>query len=126
MGNCSVIGCKFYGTVEASGEVAGGIAGGGYDNSTAPNGCKITINSCSSEGSITGSDKVGGILGGDLYVAQTWNNCTYTFKNNSFTGTVQATKADAAYVGGIIGFYDSLNRIDDITNNYYAKDVRGR
>ncbi len=24
MGNCSVIGCKFYGTVEASGEVAGG------------------------------------------------------------------------------------------------------
>lgn len=104
MGNCSVIGCKFYGTVEASGEVAGGIVGGGYDNSTAPNGCKITINSCSSEGSITGSDKVGGILGGDLYVAQTWNNCTYTFKNNSFTGKVQATKADAAYVGGIIGF----------------------
>ena len=122
MGNCSVIGCKFYGTVEASGEVAGGIVGGGYDNSTAPNGCKITINSCSSEGSITGSDKVGGILGGDLYVAQTWNNCVYTFKNNSFTGKVQATKADAAYVGGIIGFYDSLNRIDDITNNYYAKD----
>lgn len=122
MGNCSVIGCKFYGTVEASGEVAGGIVGGGYDNSTAPNGCKITINSCSAEGSITGSDKVGGILGGDLYVAQTWNNCTYTFKNNSFTGKVQATKADAAYVGGIIGFYDSLNRIDDITNNYYAKD----
>ena len=122
MGNCSVIGCKFYGTVEASGEVAGGIVGGGYDNSTAPNGCKITINGCSSEGSITGSDKVGGILGGDLYVAQTWNNCTYTFKNNSFTGKVQATKADAAYVGGIIGFYDSLNRIDDITNNYYAKD----
>lgn len=122
MGNCSVIGCKFYGTVEASSEVAGGIAGGGYDNSTAPNGCKITINSCSAEGSITGSDKVGGILGGDLYVAQTWNNCTYTFKNNSFTGKVQATKADAAYVGGIIGFYDSLNRIDDITNNYYAKD----
>ena len=121
MGNCSVIGCKFYGTVEASSEVAGGIAGGGYDNSTAPNGCKITINSCSSEGSITGSDKVGGILGGDLYVAQTWNNCVYTFKNNSFTGKVQATKADAAYVGGIIGFYDSLNRIDDITNNYYAK-----
>lgn len=122
MGNCSVIGCKFYGTVKASGELAGGIAGGGYDDSSAPNGCKITINSCSSEGSITGSDKVGGILGGDLYVAQTWNNCTYTFKNNSFTGTVQATKADAAYVGGIIGFYDSLNRIDDITNNYYAKD----
>lgn len=122
MGNCSVIGCKFYGTVEASGELAGGIAGGGYDNSTAPNGCKITINSCSAEGSITGSDKVGGILGGDLYVAQTWNNCTYTFKNNSFTGKVQATSQNPSYVGGIIGFYDSLNRIDAITNNYYSKD----
>ncbi len=34
MGNCSVIGCKFYGTVEASGELAGGIAGGGYDDSS--------------------------------------------------------------------------------------------
>ena len=122
MGNCSVIGCKFYGTVEASGELTGGIAGGGYDDSSAPNGCKITINSCVSEGTVTGLDKVGGILGADLYVAQTWDNCLYTFKNNSFTGKVKATKADAAYVGGIIGFYDSLNRIDDITNNYYAKD----
>ena len=122
MGNCSVIGCKFYGTVEASGELAGGIAGGGYDDSSAPNGCKITINSCVSEGTVTGSDKVGGILGADLYVAQTWDNCLYTFKNNSFTGKVKATSQNPSYVGGIIGFYDSLNRIDDITNNYYAKD----
>ena len=122
MGNCSVIGCKFYGTVEASGELAGGIAGGGYDDSSAPNGCKITINSCVSEGTVTGSDKVGGILGADLYVAQTWDNCVYTFKNNSFTGKVKATSQNSSYVGGIIGFYDSLNRIDAITNNYYSKD----
>ncbi len=122
MGNCSVIGCKFYGTVEASGELAGGIAGGGYDDSSAPNGCKITINSCVSEGTVTGSDKVGGILGADLYVAQTWDNCLYTFKNNSFTGKVKATSQNPSYVGGIIGFYDSLNRIDAITNNYYSKD----
>ena len=122
MGNCSVIGCKFYGTVEASGELAGGIAGGGYDDSSAPNGCKITINSCVSEGTVTGSDKVGGILGADLYVAQTWDNCVYTFKNNSFTGKVKATSQNPSYVGGIIGFYDSLNRIDAITNNYYSKD----
>lgn len=122
MGNCSVIGCKFYGTVEASGELAGGIAGGGYDDSSAPNGCKITINSCSSVGTVMGSDKVGGILGGDLYVAQTWDNCSYSLKNNSFTGKLTATKEDASYVGGIIGYYDSLNRIDVISNNYYAKD----
>lgn len=122
LGNCSVIDCKFYGTVEASGELAGGIVGGGYDDSSAPNGRKVTINSCVSEGTVTGSDKVGGILGGDLYVAQSWQNCIYTFKNNSFTGKVQATGQNTSYVGGIIGFYDSLNRIDDITNNYYAKD----
>lgn len=122
MGNCSVIGCKFYGTVEASGELAGGIAGGSYDDSSAPNGCKITINSCVSDGTVTGSDKVGGILGADLYVAQTWDNCVYTFKNNSFTGKVKATSQNPSYVGGIIGFYDSLNRIDAITNNYYSKD----
>ena len=121
MGNCSVVDCKFYGTVEASGELAGGIAGGGYDDSSAPNGCKITINSCDSEGTVTGLDKVGGILGADLHVAQAWNNCSYTFKNNSFTGKVQATGQNPSYVGGVIGYYNSLNRIDVISNNYYAE-----
>ena len=122
MGTCEVIGSEFYGTVTASGQHAGGIVGGGYDSSSAPNGTKVTINNCVSEGTVTGSDKVGGILGGDTYVAQTWDNCQYSLRNNSFTGKVQATGENASYVGGIIGFYDSLNRIDAISNNYYSKD----
>ena len=122
MGNCEVIGSEFYGTVTASGQHAGGIVGGGYDDSSAPNGTKVTINNCVSEGTVTGADKVGGILGGDTYVAQTWDNCQYSLRNNSFTGKVQATGENASYIGGIIGFYDSLNRIDAISNNYYSKD----
>ena len=122
MGTCEVIGSEFYGTVTASGQHSGGIVGGGYDSSSAPNGTKVTINNCVSEGTVTGSDKVGGILGGDTYVAQTWDNCQYSLRNNSFTGKVQATGENASYIGGIIGFYDSLNRIDAISNNYYSKD----
>ena len=118
MGTCEVLGCSFYGTVEASGEHAGGIVGGGYENSTAPNGIHATINNCVSAGIITGADKVGGILGADTFIAQAWN--AYTMKGNSFTGTVKAT--DGRFVGGIIGYYDSLNKFDDIANNYYSKD----
>ena len=120
MGNCIVRGCEFNGTVEASGQHAGGIAGGGYENNTAPNGIKITINNCKVGGTVTGADKVGGILGGDSYEVQAWN--PYTMKGNSFTGKVQATAENASYIGGIIGFYESLNKFDDISNNYYAKD----
>ena len=120
MGGCSVTSCRFAGTVVASGEQAGGIVGGGYENSTAPNGIKISVNACQSEGTITGADKVGGIVGCDLYVAQAWNG--YTLKGNSFTGKVQATAEGAKAVGGIIGYYDSLNKFDDIANNYYSKD----
>ena len=65
MGTCEVIGSEFYGTVTASGQHAGGIVGGGYDDSSAPNGTKVTINNCVSEGTVTGADKVGGILGGE-------------------------------------------------------------
>ena len=120
MGNCAVSGCEFNGTVKASGQHAGGIAGGGYENNTAPNGIKITINNCKVGGTVTGADKVGGILGGDTYEVQAWN--PYTMKGNSFTGRVQATAENASYIGGIIGFYESLNKFDDISNNYYAKD----
>ena len=66
-------------------------------------------------------DKVGGILGADTYIVQSWNNCVYSLKGNSFTGTVKATGEKASYIGGIIGYYASLNRIDDISNNYYKE-----
>lgn len=118
MGDCKVNNCSFYGSVEASGNCAGGIVGGGYTDSSAPNGIRATINNCTSAGNIKGADCVGGIMGGDPIVAQAWN--PYTIKGNSFTGKVEAT--NGTYVGGIIGFYDSLNKYDDIANNYYDKN----
>ena len=117
MGSCKVENCTFDGAVVASGTHAGGIVGGGYSNSTAPNGIHMTINQCTASGSVTGADKVGGILGGDSYIAQAWNY--YTMKGNSFTGTVKAT--NGSYVGGIIGYYFSLNKMDDIAHNSYSK-----
>ena len=118
MGGCVVTNSQFHGTVVATGTQVGGIAGGGYCNSTAPNGAKININNCSVSGSVTGADKVGGIVGSDSFVAQLWG--AHALKNNSFTGTVKAT--DGTYVGGIIGYYLSLNKYDDIANNYYKSD----
>lgn len=118
MSGCSVLGSTFNGTVAASGTYAGGIAGGGYCNSTAPNGYKITINNCTVNGNVSGADRVGGLLGGDGFVAQAWND--YTIKGNVFNGKVQAT--NGTYVGGIIGFYDSLNKKDNIVGNYYSAD----
>ena len=118
LGLCSVSRCSFEGIVEATGTHAGGIGGGGYENQTAPNGAKIAITNCSASGAVSGADKVGGILGGDTYVAQSWGS--YSFKGNSFTGKVTATAG--TYVGGIIGFYDSLNKYDGIENNYYTSD----
>jgi hypothetical protein len=114
LGNCQVINCQFHGTVQASGDNVGGIVGGGYSNSTAPNGIKVTVKNCTVDGSVTGVKNVGGILGGDVYVACAWNY--YTFSNNRFTGTVSGSQN----VGGVIGFLDSLNKNDNIINNYYA------
>ena len=115
MGECRVTDCTFTGSVIASGEQVGGIVGGGYSNSTAPNGGKIPINGCTVSGSVRGADMVGGILGADAYVAQSWGG--YTMKNNRFTGKVSG---DGSAVGGIIGYYLSMNKCDDIADNYYA------
>ena len=118
MGLFGVSNCYFHGTVEASDELAGGIAGGGYSNGTAPNGIKLNITNCASTGTIIGKDCVGGILGGDKYVTEAWN--LYDFKGNSFDGTVKAT--DGTYVGGVIGYYASLDINDDVAHNHYSEN----
>ena len=59
MAQCEVSGCTFTGTVEASGDHAGGIMGGGYSNFSGPNGGKPVINNCSVSGTVTGANKVG-------------------------------------------------------------------
>ena len=116
MATCKVINSRFEGTVKASGTHAGGILGGGYDNDSAPNGGKTDVINCVVSGSIVGADKVGGIVGGDSFVAQLW--VEHTLTDNTFIGTVTATKGD--YVGGIIGYYNSLNRYDNIDGNFFS------
>ena len=118
MGSKSVSDSTFDGVVEASGKNVGGIVGGGYMGSGAPNGIRMSVDNCTSSGRITGSDNVGGIFGGDTMVAQAWN--AYTFKNNTFTGTVSVT--NGTNVGGIIGYYRSLNKFDDIAGNTFNDD----
>ena len=115
LGTCRVQDCAFTGSVVASGERAGGVVGGGYSDSSAPNGIRVSIDDCRVSGSVSGKDQVGGILGGDVFVAQAWD--AYTFTGNSFTGIL---RADGDAVGGIIGYYHSLNKWDGISGNYYA------
>ena len=116
MGDCTIRNCTFDGVVTASGNNAGGIVGGGYNNATAPNGIKINLLGNTVTGTISGKENVGGILGGDIIVAQAWN--AYSFKNNTFSGKVSGQEN----VGGIIGYYRSLNKWDDISDNVYAAD----
>ncbi len=115
MGVCDIKNCTFGGKVEASGEHVGGVAGGVYDNNSAPNAIRLSLHYNTVTGTVIGKNKVGGILGGDSFVAQAWNE--YAIIGNSFTGTVSAT--DGNYVGGLIGYYMSLNKFDDIADNYY-------
>ncbi len=113
MGQCTVKNCSFDGTVIATGKFAGGIVGSMYTGPAAPNGIKVTIESCKASGTVQGNENVGGITGGDKSVNQAWN--AYTVVGNAFTGKVSGTKN----VGGVIGYYRSLNKFDNIADNYY-------
>ena len=115
MGLCEVKNCTFSGSVNGSGKNTGGIVGGGYENSTAPNGVKVSIVCCNVDGMVNGNINVGGIIGADEYVAQSWG--AYTFVGNTFSGKITGSEN----VGGIIGFYDSLNKFDNIAGNFYTK-----
>ena len=117
MGECVISECQFDGKINATGSYVGGIAGGGYGwNSTAPNAYRVTITACKAAGTVNGKECVGGILGGDQFVAQTWD--AYSIIANSFKGKISGEK----YVGGIIGYYNSLNKFDTIVNNFYTKN----
>ena len=121
---CTVKNCGFYGSVIGE-ENVGGIVGSGYMTNnaltaSAPNGQRINIlgNTVGEGATVKGNKNVGGILGSDLYVAQVCDNVIYSFAGNSFSGKISGT----TNVGGIIGFYDSLNKYDNIAGNFYKTD----
>lgn len=61
MGSYDITNCAFLGTVTATGNYVGGIAGGGYYAPSAPNTPGAIIQNCYVSGTIIGADCVGGI-----------------------------------------------------------------
>lgn len=116
MGLFEVTNCQFHGSVIATGNSIGGIVGGGYAASSAPNTMCVVIEDCLCDGAITGADRVGGILGSESAI-QCWDNGIGRIRNNSFKGKLNAS---GEYVGGVIGYMASLNRYTIVENNYYA------
>ncbi|MGN0962557.1 MAG: S-layer homology domain-containing protein, partial [Clostridia bacterium] len=58
---------------------------------------------------------VGGLLGSNAGIDQCWVNGIGYIRDNVFYGTLTGEKN----VGGLVGYYSSLNRYNIIENNYY-------
>jgi hypothetical protein len=119
MGPYSVQNSAFYGSITATGDYVGGIAGSGYGSASAPNSPCATIRNCSVAADITGANHVGGIYGGESAIYQCWG--TAAIQDNAFTGRLTATQEDGI-VGGIVGYMSSLNKYNVIENNFYCAD----
>ena len=116
MGSCVVQNSQFHGTVNASGDWAGGILACGYYASSAPNTPIATVKNCLVVGTINGNEYVGGIFGGEPVCEDCWANGAGGIRDNVFFGTLTA---HGNYKGGIIGFMKSVNENVTISNNYY-------
>lgn len=117
-----VTGCEFHGTVEASGQEAGGIIGSGYIGGWADNAMRPNIYNCTVTGSISGSNKVGGIQGGDSIVIQTYSNSPNEMTGNIFRGHLYS---EGEAVGAIVGYYRGLNVYDKVHDNICESDDTG-
>ena len=114
--------CEFHGTVEASGQEAGGIIGSGYIGGWADNAMRPNISKCIVTGSISGSNKVGGIQGGDSIVIQTYSNSPNEMTGNIFRGHLYS---EGEAVGAIVGYYRGLNVYDKVHDNICESDDTG-
>ncbi len=114
--------CEFHGTVEASGEEAGGIIGSGYIGGWADNAMRPNISHCTVTGSISGSNKVGGIQGGDSVVIQTYARTPNEMTGNTFRGHLYS---EGEAVGAIVGYYRGLNAYDKVHDNTCESDDTG-
>ena len=121
MGLFQIQNCSFTGAVIATGNYVGGILGSGYNAWSAPNSPLATVRNCFVSGSITGAEKIGGITGGEPGVVQAWGNGAGDVVDNVFYGTITAT-GEGKFVGGIIGYMQSLNKYNWVSDNYYCED----
>ena len=130
MGDCKVLNCTFSGKLKATGDYVGGISGAGYGGTefgvdSAPNTPCISIRNCISSGNIEGKNYVGGILGAEPGVLQCWSDAYIT--DNLFTGSISAD-APNAYIGGIVGYLNAINKCNQISNNFFCtaeKSLKG-
>ncbi|MBR6113612.1 MAG: DUF4430 domain-containing protein [Oscillospiraceae bacterium] len=118
MGDFSISGSQFHGTVSATGSNVGGIVGSGYDHFTAPNARAVCIQNCACDGTVKGGSRVGGIFGSEGGIWQAWDNGIAYIRGNTFNGSVSG----GSYVGAILGYYRSLNRYTVIENNMFSAD----
>ena len=116
MGSCVVQNSRFHGTVNASGNWAGGILGSGYYADSAPNTPIATVKNCLVTGTVYGGEYVGGIFGGEPVCEDCWANGTGGVRDNVFFGTLTTP---GNYKGGIVGIMKSVNQYVTIANNYY-------
>lgn len=116
MGSCVVQNSRFHGTVNASGNWAGGILGSGYYADSAPNTPIAMVKNCLVTGTVYGGEYVGGIFGGEPVCEDCWANGTGGVRDNVFFGTLTTP---GNYKGGIVGFMKSVNQYVTIANNYY-------
>ena len=65
---------------------------------------------------VTGDDEVGGILGSEPGVEECWGNGAGGVQNSFYYGSITAAGSN---VGGIIGYYNSLDASQTIADNYY-------
>lgn len=112
----TVEGCKFHGTIKASGNNVGGILGSGYYMYNAPNAFGAVIKNCSVNGNVSGKENVGGIFGAEAGIDQAWDNGIGQIIANNFSGKVAGEKN----VGAIIGYIRALNVNNQISNNTYT------
>ena len=118
MGQCVVANCEFYGTVNSTGRLSGGILGSGYEASSAPNTPVATVKNCLVAGTITGKNYVGGIFGGEPSCENCWANGSGSVTDNVFCGSIHATEENAT-VGAIVGFMKSYNTNQEVNSNYF-------
>ena len=121
MGPCNITNSEFYGTVSASGQLAGGILGSGYRGKSAPLTPVASVKNCLATGNIEGATNVGGIFGGEPVCENCQDNGQGIISDNVFVGTVNA-KDENGTVGNIIGLLKSVNKNQTISQNYYLAD----
>ena len=123
MGTFVAVNSAFLGSIEASGKVVGGIAGGGYIAVSAPGTPTAEIHNCYVDAQISAGDQVGGIIGseaghhtyndtGDIYGVKG----ALSISDNIFVGKI---KSSGSYIGGIIGCVYDFTKNSGVATNYY-------